>query len=118
MASRLDDVPVYAQRPDAIEAAHYNLWRRARQRFGHPLRLELPGLSGMELVLDDAAWLVVDARQFDLPVLAWVEFQDHDRALHAPVPCQLNYYHFAASRLRGKVLEILHQTLDDRLHAK
>jgi hypothetical protein len=116
MAHRLEDVPVYAQRPDAIEAAHYNLWRRARQRYGHPLRLELPGLSGLELILDDEAWVVVDARQFDLPVLAWVEFQDHDRALHTPVPCTLNYYHYAASRLRGKVLDIVQRALDEKLH--
>lgn len=118
MAHRLEDVPVYAQRSDAIEAVHYNLWRRARQRYSHPLRLELPGLSGMELILDDTAWVVVDARQFDLPVLAWVEFEDHGRALHAPVACKLNYYHFAASRLRGKVLDILQQALEDKLHAR
>lgn len=118
MANRLGDVPIYAQRPDAIEARHYNLWRRARQHFGHPLRLTLPGLSGMELILDDAAWVVVDARQFDLPVLAWVEFQDQGRALHTPVPCKLNYYHYAASRLRGRVLDLLQQALDDKLHGR
>ncbi|PKM43744.1 MAG: hypothetical protein CVV05_12830 [Gammaproteobacteria bacterium HGW-Gammaproteobacteria-1] len=118
MAHRLEDVPIYAQRSDAIAAVQYNLWRRARRHYGHPLRLELPGLSGLELILDDEAWVVVDARQFDLPVLAWVEFQDHGRALHTPVPCKLNYYHFAASRLRGKVLDMVQQALEDRLHAR
>lgn len=117
MAHRLDETPVYAQRPDTIAARHYNLWRRARQRFGHPLRLALPGISGMELLLDDDAWVVVDVRQFDLPILAWVQMQGvHRNALHEPVPCTLNYYHFAATRIRAKVLDILEQALEDKLH--
>ena len=117
MPTRLDEVPVYASRPDRIEARHYNLWRRARKRFGRPLRLELPGVSGMELILDDSEWVVVDVRQFDLPILAWVDFQDTGRdALHAPVPCTLNFYHFAATRFRAKVLDILEQALEARLH--
>lgn len=114
--SRLDEVPVYAQRPDAIEARVYNLWRRARHRLGSPLRLDLPGLSGMQLILDEHEWIVVDARQFDLPVLAWVEFEDAGRdAIHPPVPCKLNHYHFAASRLRARALELMVQELETRL---
>jgi len=61
---------------------------------------------------------VVDVKQFDLPVLAWVAFEDHGRALHTAIPCRLNYYHFAASRVRGKVLDILQQALEDKLHAR
>jgi hypothetical protein len=114
--SRLADMPVYAQRPDAIDAAHYNLWRRARSRFGTPLRLVLPGLKGMALILDDHAWACVDASQNDLPVLAWVELEDAGRdAIHTPVPCQLNYYHFAASALRARVLDLMARELEARL---
>lgn len=117
MATRLDEVPVYASRADEIDARHYNLWRRARQRFGRPLRLELPGVSGMELILDDDSWVVVDVRQFELPILAWVDILGDNRsALHEPVPCKLNYYHFAATRIRAKVLDILQHALEDRLH--
>jgi hypothetical protein len=117
VTTRIGDVPAYATRDDRIEARHYNLWRRACGRFGSPLRLPLPGMGGMELVLDEREWVVVDARQNDLPVLAWVNFDDRGRcALHEPVSCTLNYYHFAATRLRAKVLDILEQTLEKRLH--
>ncbi len=117
MTTRTGDLPVYAARPDRIEARHYNLWRRARSRFGSPLRLPLPGVSGMDLILDEREWVVVDTRQNDLPVLAWVEFGDRGRsALHEPVGCTLNFYHFAATRLRARVLAILEQSLEDRLH--
>lgn len=117
MTTRINDLPVYESREDSLEARHYNLWRRARMRFGDSMRMELPGLIGMELILDKHEWVVVDARQNDLPVLAWVEFADHGRsALHEPVPCKLNYYHFAATSLRAKVLVILEKTLEDWLH--
>lgn len=116
--SRINETPVYAQRDDFIEAKHYNLWRRARRRFGSPIRIELPGVSGMELLLEDDAWVVVDARQYDVPVLAWTDFQDKERgALHTPVACHLNYYHFAASRLRAKALELMEQALENKLHS-
>jgi len=72
----------------------------------------------MELILDDDAWVVVDVRQFELPILAWVDLQGERRsALHQPVRCQLNYYHFAATRLRAKVLDILERALEDRLRS-
>jgi hypothetical protein len=117
VTTRIGDLPVYAGRDDRIEARHYNLWRRARSRFGSPLRLPLAGVPGMELILDEREWVVVDTRQGDLPVLAWVGFGDAGRsALHEPVRCTLNYYHFAATRLRAKVLAILEQVLEERLH--
>lgn len=116
MSDRLKDVPVYAQRPDTIEARIYNLWRRARHRFSGPLRLDLPGLTGMQLILEEHAWICVDARQFDIPVIAWVEFEDVGRdTIHTPVPCKLNYYHFAASKVRAKVLELMVQELESIL---
>ena len=117
MATRIDDLPVIATRPDQLEAALYNLWRRARQRFGTPLRIELPGLKEMALLLEDDAWVVVDQRQYDLPILAWVEFASQGRdALHEPVRCTLNYYHFMASQLRAKVLGLMQENLETRLH--
>ncbi len=116
MTTRLDDVPVFASRPDRLEAACYNLWRRARRRFGSPLRIPLPSLKEMALILEDDAWVVIDQRQYDMPVLAWIGFQSEGRdALHEPVACTLNYYHFMASQLRGKVLELMKQDLEQRL---
>lgn len=116
MTTRLDDVPVFASRPDHLEAPLYNLWRRARKRFGTPLRIALPNLKEMALILEDDAWVVIDQRQYDMPVLAWAGFKTEGRdALHEPVACVLNYYHFMASQLRGKVLELMKQDLERRL---
>lgn len=116
MSTRIGDLPVIATRPDRMEAATYNLWRRARRRFRPPLRIALPGLKEMALIMDDDAWVVVDQRQYDLPILAWVDFAAQGRdALHEPVACTLNYYHFMASQLRGKVLGLMQQDLERRL---
>lgn len=115
--TRLYEVPFLAQRADKIDARLYNLWLRARKRLGSPLRLELPGLrGGTELILEDRAWVCVNSRQYDLPLLAWVDFDDRRRdALHVPIPCNINYYHFAASMLRAKVLELMAQQLEEKL---
>ncbi len=114
--SRIDDVPYYEQRPDQISATLYNLWRRTRLHFELPLRIPLPAFSGMVWVLEEAQWVCVDERQNDLPILAWVEFEDKGRsALHTPVQCKLNYYHFAASKIRAGALACLESTLEKEL---
>ncbi len=109
-------MPVYTSRADELEAALYNLWRRARIRHQVPLRMELPGLKQMAVIIDDDYWLVVDQNQNDLPVLAWVDFQEVGRdALHTPVPCTLNFYHFMASGLRVRVLNCIERALLESL---
>lgn len=115
--SRVDDVPVYEQRSDAIEAKLYNLWRRAKMHFAMPLRLEFDELPGVAMILDRDEWACVNTHQNDLPLLAWVEFEDQGRdTLHTPVPCKLNYYHYAASKYRGRVLQLMGVALERRLH--
>ncbi len=70
----------------------------------------------MELILEHDAWVVVDHNRGEIPVLAWTDFRpSRDRGLHEPVPCVLNYYHFMASGLRGKVLERMADALEQRL---
>jgi hypothetical protein len=116
MSRRLQGIPVFAARDDAVPARLYNLWRRARMRRALPLRLRLPGLKEMGLILDPDAWIVVDGNRSDVPVLAWVHFQDRHRdALHTPVPCTLHYYHFMASGLRGEVLALMEKELERQL---
>ncbi len=116
MDERLAAIPILAQRADHIEAKHYNVWRRARGRWGAPLRLHLPDLLEMELILSDAYWVCVDTTKYDVPVIAWVDLEDAGRvALHEDVKCKLNYYHFAASALRGRCLELMEAALAKRL---
>jgi len=116
MVTRINDMPVYAAQTDQLEASLYNLWRRARLHLEMPLRIELPGLKQMMLVVEEDCWVVVDQCQYDLPVLAWVDFQDAGRtSLHTPVTCTLNYYHYLASHLRAKVLVRMAEALEARL---
>jgi len=116
MTTRIHDMPVYAARADQVEASLYNLWRRARRHLDMPLRIELPQLKQMALILEEDCWVVVDQNQYDLPVMAWVEFQDDGRSsLHTPVACTLNYYHYMASHLRQKVLLLMAEALDEHL---
>lgn len=115
--SRIADVPYCAQRDDVVEATLYNLWRRAKRRFTMPLRLPLLDYPGFVMILEARAWVCADERQNDIPILAWVEFEDEGRdALHLPVKCKLNYYHFAASKVRAHSLELVQAELEKRLH--
>ena len=44
-------------------------------------------------------------------------FEDQGRdALHVPVTCKLNYYHFAASKVRAQALGQMKTLLEQRLH--
>ncbi len=114
--NRLAEMPILAQRLDGIDSRYFNVWRRARARFGKTIRLALPGLKQMELVLTDGYWVCVDAVQNDCPILAWVNIEGAGRdALHSTVQCKLNYYHFAASALRARVLDAMERELEKRL---
>ena len=118
MTTRIHDMPVYAAREEQVDAALYNLWRRARLHLKLPMRVALPELKSMVLIVEHDCWVVVDERQFDLPVLAWLAFQDSGRdSLHTTVNCTMNYYHYMASHLRVKALARLRETLETRLAA-
>jgi hypothetical protein len=115
--SRVGDIPPLAQRSFEIDAKLYNLWRRAKFHLTMPMRLPLEGFSSFAMLLEEHAWVCVDERQNDLPILAWVEFEDQGRDnLHLPVKCKLNYYHFAASKIRAHSLELMQNELQKRLH--
>ena len=116
MVTRINDMPVYETQTDEMDAALYNLWRRARLHLAMPLRIEMPELKQMALILEDDCWVLVDQCQYDLPVLAWLNFQDTGRSsLHTPVSCTVNYYHYLASHLQTKVLTLMNESLQARL---
>ena len=116
MVTRIHDMPVYETRTEELDAAVYNLWRRARLHLTMPLRIELPELKQMALIVENDCWVLVDQCQYDLPVMAWLDFQDSGRStLHTPVTCTLNYYHYLASHLQEKVLALMSQALETRL---
>lgn len=110
------DLPCIGHYRDEVPARLYNLWRLARTRLGLPLRLELSGLKGLELVLDEKSWVCRDPVLNDFPVVAWTDFQAAGRtALDAPVICELRYYHMGGSKVRQRVLELMGEILEQRL---
>lgn len=107
----LPSVPLRAL-PKIIEATCYNRVRLALARRGRPLRVALPGHRGLEMILDDRFWLCVDSLHNDQPILGWHKFEITGRSeLHAPVRCQLCFYHVQAGLVMGSVLNALHQVL-------
>jgi len=115
--SRTADVPYYQQREDEVDAKLYNLWRRAKHRFTMPMRIPLEGYKGLIMILENDEWVCADENLNDMPVIAWLEFEDdHRETLHMPVKCKLNYYHYAASKVRAHSLELAQIELDKRLH--
>lgn len=116
MDARLADMPIMAQRDDSIDADVFNVWCRAKKRFGSPLRLSDLGLKQMDMIISDKYWVCVDSNNNDCPVLAWINIKEDGRdSLHLPIECKLNYYHFAASAIRARVLDKVRDVLTKRL---
>lgn len=117
--SRVADMPVYEQRTVEVAAKLYNLWRRAKLHLKCPIRFSLLDYRGLVMILDQDEWLCADETQNDLPVICWLAFVDQGRdTLHLPVQCTLNYYHFAAGKIRAHVLELMEQELERLLDNK
>lgn len=114
--SRVKDMPIYEQRETEVPAKLYNLWRRAKLHFNLPLRIALEDYHGFVMILEEHEWVAADEKENDLPILAWVEFEDQGRdAIHLPVKCKLNHYHFAASKIRAHSLELMEVALEEKL---
>lgn len=119
MKSRIEDVPKLRTIGTEIEGGRYNQVRLGLLRLGHPIRLALPGLRGMDVIVDPKAWVCVDRTLYDLPVLAWTDFEIQERkAIHEPVHCLLHYYHVHADLITETVLSTLLSVLAERLGRK
>lgn len=116
MGHRLDNIPVYQQRPYSVSAVDFNRAAIAIKRFGEPVRIPLTGLRSLELVLDHESWVVIDTALNDVPVLAWTDFSRTGRAaLHEPVPCVLKAYHAHALVILSKVTARMESVLHERI---
>jgi len=116
MTTRLEDVPVIKISPVTIAAPVYNRLRLATLRLDNPLRVALSGLKGMDFLIDDVSWICVDRTLYDLPILAWTDFQTSGRAgLHESIDCQLHYYHIHANVIAETVLNTVDAIIQERL---
>ena len=116
MKSRLSDVPILKSTPTFIEAMYYNRVRIGLSRIDNPLRIELINLRGLDIVIDDEAWVCVDRTLNDLPIFAWTDFEYSARkSLFEPIACRLRFYHNHADLICGTVLDLINRNLDARL---
>jgi hypothetical protein len=116
MKSRLSDVPILKAVSSYVEAMYYNRVRLGLSRLENPLRIELINLRGLDIIIDDEAWVCVDRTLNDLPIFAWTDFEHASRrSLYEPVPCRLRFYHNHADLICGTVLDLVHRNLDNRL---
>ncbi len=116
MKSRLNDIPIIKSVPSYVGATHFNRVRLSQLRLDESLRLELFSLRGLDIVIENDAWVCIDRTLGDLPVLAWTDFDKNSRnGLHQPVPCKLRFYHNHADLICGTVLDDLGRILERRL---
>ena len=114
----IDNITPLRQMAKTIDATYYNHARLALRRVNNPLRVELPGHRGLEVILHDSYWFCIDALHDDLPIMAWCDFdtRNHNNALYQPVTCQLCLYHMHAGLIMGSALEALDQALVQKLN--
>lgn len=102
--------------PKTVGARCWNLARLALLRLPPPIRVELQGMRGLEVVIEDHRWLCVETFNADRPILAWTEFQNRNRdALDEPVRCSVYLMHQHSGLIMGEALDALEQALDRRL---
>jgi hypothetical protein len=115
MRSRLPNIPVLRSVNATIGAEQFNRTRLALMRLENPLRLVLPGLRGLDMMIERDTWLCIDRTLNDLPVLAWTDFQVAGRGLHEPVACRSLYFHAYANVIVKTALADVHRILNERL---
>lgn len=114
--SNLPNAPILKSMPALVEAVHYNNAFIALSRIGAPLKLMLPGLRGVEVRLDQDAWVCYDHNLNHQPLLAWTDFRSNVRSgLYEPVPCQLLMYHPYATVLMRTLPDDINRLLIRRL---
>lgn len=118
MRSRLDKLPVFDARETTVSAENYNLISLALKRLQSPIRAELPRLRSLDFFLERDLWIIVDRSQNDLPVVAWLNFQQNKRRnLVDAVHCQRRAYHTHAMIILDKAFNAIHTILTLRLNA-
>lgn len=115
MRSRLPDIPVLREIQGSVPAGQFNCTRLALKRLENPLRLVLPGLRGLDMMLDRDTWICIDRTLNDLPVLAWTDFDTAHRAIHEPASCRILYFHAYANVIVKTALEDVHRILTERM---
>ena len=86
-----------------------NAWRRGRRRHDDLLEMPLKARPGTMVLANDECWVFVDMKHGGAPLIMWLDFRPAERgdALHAEVPCAVQYYDYPAARFHDAVLNEL-----------
>lgn len=117
MSRILEGLPVYQRLSGNMSAEHYNTVQLALKRVSPTIRLEIPKLRTLDLLLNKEAWIVVDRSLNDFPIIAWTDFDTHQRdTLNQPIPCEILMYHQHAPIIIEKVMEAMEILLGEKLN--
>ena len=105
MMWRLKDIPAVSSLPSTIDAEVYNQVHRIALRSAEPVRIPLVSTAHIHLLIDVDSWVCVDSTNHDFPVVAWLEFDIHNRdSLQQPISCIKNYYRLGAGKVAANAL--------------
>ncbi len=109
MKSLIQGLQVFEENTTSIEPVCFNPVRLAIIRAPQlPLRLPLERLHQIHMILDRDAWVCIDSAFYDLPLLAWTDFETSGRdSLIEPVTCKILHYQAHALLLQDKIMHLL-----------
>ena len=110
--TRHNEVQMLDSYADSIDARYFNVAQTALKRSKEPIRFKIPTLNHLDLLVQQDAWIIVDRVLYDMPIVAWTDFEIDDRdSLHEPIPCQVRLYHFAARMVLNTTLKAMQDIL-------
>jgi len=116
MYTRHNEIQQLQSKKTEVHANYYNHVQTALKRLGNQIRFKIPTLKHLDLILQNDAWIVVDAVLNDMPIIAWSDFKVERReTLHQPIECEIRFYHYAADKILNKTLEAMELVLGEKM---
>ncbi len=112
--TRHDEVPQLSAKAGKVDASYYNHVHTALKQLGNQIRLSIPKLKHLDLIIQKDAWIIVDNVLNDVPIAAWTKFETTGRkSLHEPIPCEIRFFHYAATMILNRTLEAMELMLGE-----
>ncbi len=114
MSDPLAGMPFLRRTESSIPARTWNAWLRWKKRFGSRLQMPLRARRGTGILATDEYWVFVDIEQQGVPLILWLDFQPEARgdALHADMPCFVQYYDYPGARFHDAVIEEITERME------
>ncbi len=114
MSDPFAGMPFLRRTEGSIPARTWNAWLRWKKRFGPRLQMPLRARRGTGILATDEYWVFVDIEQQGVPLILWLDFQPQARgdALHADMPCFVQYYDYPGARFHDAVIEEITEKME------